>query len=295
MKTGWKYYFLYAVIIIGSVVFSFIIIQTIKAKSTGFETKTLWDWMELLIIPLVLAFGVFYLNRSERTIERQRTEERVKEERKLAEDRANIERRIAIDSQQEAALQGYLDRMADLLLREKLGDSKSKNKEVRNVARVRTLTLLRGLDKTRKGLVLHFLNEAALINKVNPIVSLEGADLQNADLHLAQLTDTFLFGANLQNADLSLAFLSNADLSFSKLQNANLQDASLDKAKLYNAHLNGANLIHADLSDADLSLADLSDADLSDANLEGVKVTELDLISAKSLKNAIMPDGTKHE
>ena len=113
--------------------------------------KTLWDWMQLLIIPLFLAVGAIAVNRSEKEIERQR-----------AEDRAKLEREIATDRQQETALQAYLDRMTELLLKDKLRTRK--NKEARNVARIRTLTALRGLDPTRKGLVLRFLQEAGLIN-----------------------------------------------------------------------------------------------------------------------------------
>ena len=72
----------------------FALIETVRAKNTGFEVKTLWDWMELLIIPLFLAGGAFFLNRSER----------------------NNEREIATDRQREAAFQAYLTQMKDLLL-----------------------------------------------------------------------------------------------------------------------------------------------------------------------------------
>lgn len=98
MKSGWKKYLLYGslIIIVGSLVF--ILVETVKAKNTGFETKTLWDWMELLVIPLVLAIGALILNRSERETERE----------------------ITKDRQQEAALQFYLDRMSELLLEKKI-------------------------------------------------------------------------------------------------------------------------------------------------------------------------------
>jgi hypothetical protein len=56
--------------------------------------------MQLLIIPFVLASGAFYLNRSERAVERQ-----------TANERAELEREIAKDRLQEAALQSYLDRI----------------------------------------------------------------------------------------------------------------------------------------------------------------------------------------
>src|SRR5258706_9385623 len=157
MNSRWKQYLLYAslIIIVGGLIF--ILVETVRAKNTGFETKTLWDWMQLLIIPLFLAGGAFLLNRSEKETERQR-----------AEDRARLEREIAIDRQQEAAFQSYLDRMADLLLKENLRTTEVE--EVRKVARTRTLTVLRGLDPTRKGLLLNFLYEAELISKEKPLV-----------------------------------------------------------------------------------------------------------------------------
>jgi hypothetical protein len=49
--------------------------------------KTLWDWLDLLIIPIVLAGGVYWLNKQERETER-----------KIAEQRAQIEREIAADA-----------------------------------------------------------------------------------------------------------------------------------------------------------------------------------------------------
>ena len=125
MNSRWKTYLLYTSLVTVGGGLLFILIETVILKNTGFETKTLWDWMELLIIPLFLAGGAFFLNRSER----------------------NTEREIATDRQQEVALQAYLDRMADLLLKENL--RKSDNVEARRVAMVRTLTVLRGLDASK--------------------------------------------------------------------------------------------------------------------------------------------------
>src|SRR5688572_26778794 len=170
MNPRLKKYLLYAAVVIAGGSFLFILIETVRLKNTGFEPKTLWDWMELLIIPLILAMGAFYLNRSEREVERERVERRAKFERQRAEENADLEREIATDRQQEAALQAYLDRMAELLLEKELRTTE--NEEVRNVARIRTLTVLRGLDATRKGLLLRFLYEAGLISKEKGVVSL---------------------------------------------------------------------------------------------------------------------------
>lgn len=202
-----------------------------KPDSDFVRGKTLWDWMQLFIIPIFLSIGVFFLNRSERVSERQRSEERM-----------TLEREIAADRQRETALQTYLDRMADLLLKEKLRTSR--NKEIRNVARIRTLTVLRGLDGTRKGLVLRFLQEAGLINKENFCVKLEGANLSGADLRNADLSSIDLWGANLSGADLRNAYLSDAILA-----DADLRNADLSGAFLLNAELNGADLRGAIMED----------------------------------------------
>src|SRR5215472_8166170 len=76
---------------------------------TGFFHKTLWDWMQLLIIPIVLAVGGYLFNYS---ISRN--------EQKSTKLREQIERGIALDNQHEEALQGYIDKMSELLLHEKL-------------------------------------------------------------------------------------------------------------------------------------------------------------------------------
>src|SRR5690348_9344349 len=55
--------------------------------------KTLWDWLQLLIVPLVLIIGGFWLSQLQKTTEQRST----------------------ADNQHEAALQGYIDKMSELL------------------------------------------------------------------------------------------------------------------------------------------------------------------------------------
>jgi hypothetical protein len=228
MKSGWKKYLLYIgfAIIAGLVIY--VLAETVKANNTGFETKTLWDWMDLFIIPLFLAGGVFYLNRSERENDRQRAEEHAK-----------LEREIATDRQREAALQSYLDRMAELLLKEKLRTTK--NKEVRNVAKIRTLTVLRGLDGKRKRMVLFFIREAGLIHKEKPIIDLVGADFSGADLSNFGLEGVNLNGVNLSSANLNHAYLGGASLHYADLSGADLGNAKITNEQLETVKsLNGA-------------------------------------------------------
>src|SRR2546430_10593349 len=111
----------------------------------GLHGKTLWDWLQLLIIPAVLAVGVYVF-----------TYTTSRNERKAADRHNRTEREIAPENQHEAALQDYIDNMSELLLHEKLRESQSED-EVRTIARVRTLTTLHRLDEVRKGSVLQFL------------------------------------------------------------------------------------------------------------------------------------------
>ncbi|MCC6499827.1 MAG: pentapeptide repeat-containing protein [Anaerolineales bacterium] len=292
MKQGWKY-LLYASIIVGG----FILFETIQLKNTGFEGKALWDWMELLIIPAVLAGGAFFLNRSERALERKIADDRIKEDRRIAEEHEKLERELAIDQYQEVGLQTYIDKMTELFLKENLGDTK--DSKIKTVARIRTLTTLRRLDSRRKGLVLRFLQEANLIGKNNLIVDLAGADLHGAILHGANLENVDLQSVDLRGADFHSNVLTNANLQSSNFDGANLNFAFLSRCQLMSANLSNANLHHAYLKDADLQYAvlinaDLGLADLQGANLEGASLDGVNLEKA-NLKGATMPDGTIHE
>jgi hypothetical protein len=91
------------------------------------------------------------------------------------------------DNQREAALQAYIDHISKLLLAQNLRHA-TEDEEVRKIARVRTLTLLRRLDAERKGSVLQFLHESTLLGKEEPIIDLTGADLSRAHLSRAVVT-----------------------------------------------------------------------------------------------------------
>jgi len=73
---------------------------------TGLSRKTLWDWLQLLILPAVLALGGYLFNYTTS-----------KNEQKSTQLRDQTERDIALDNQCEAALQTYIDKMSELLLK----------------------------------------------------------------------------------------------------------------------------------------------------------------------------------
>ncbi len=180
--------------------------------------------------------------------------------------RQNHDLQITLDNQRETALQTYLDKMSELLLHENLRQSKLGD-DVRNIAHARTLTVLPKLDPNRKRSIILFLAESGLIERNKWIIDMSFSDLRGVNLsHALKLDSIALDGADLQGANLSGAELTRVNFC-------------------------GVNLHHANLSGTNLW-----EADLTEANLKGVTGITVERLKkqAKSLKGAIMPDGTIH-
>lgn len=257
-------------------------------------SKTLWDWMQLLLVPVMLAIGGFWLNQLQKGREERATEQRDK-----------VEREIAEDNQQEAALQSYLDKIGELLLREQehLGSSPG-NPQVENIARARTVTALPILNPARRVSLLRFLGQAGVLQTCVE-GKLPNIDLHGTDLAQFNLSKFDLVGANLSGVNLFGADLSEADLSFATLNRAILNEANLSFVALFMADLSGANLNRVNLSGANLVGADLSGtilvgtnlnrailvrADLSGADLREAKLIKADLRDAKGLTDEQQAD-----
>ena len=244
--------------------------------------KTLWDWMQLLLIPLVLAVVaasvVAWFTAQQNQISISATQRQ-----------HDFDVTAAADQQQEETLKTYIGDISSLKLQ-----ASTPNSADRTVARARTLEALRRLDQGRKGALLQFLYEAQLLYKneyikgrEGPIISLEGADLSKADLKGLDLPGIDLDQANLYGAQLQKALLwdssmKSADLSNADLSGANLNGAFLWGADLQHAHLQGTQEVSACLFGANLNGADLSETtDLSGANLIYAQLKGVNLRGAR--------------
>jgi hypothetical protein len=197
-------------------------------KNPDFHKRTLWDWLNLLIVPAVLALGGYLFTRSEN----RRTQKNAEQQRDLDSKIADLDREIAYERQQDDTLQAYLDGMSPLLTdenrplyRAQAGDNLS------TVARARTLTVLPRLAGNRKGSVVQFLHGSGLIAKNRPIIVVIGADLREADLRHADLRGAVLWEADLRDADLRDAYLGEAYLGEADLSGADLSEAYLEGAR----------------------------------------------------------------
>ena len=301
----------------------------VNHKRTGFEDKTLWDWLQLLgllAIPLVVVgatilFGIQQANLAD---------QQHANDQKIANQQHEADQKQALDQQQAAILQTYIDNIQDLLLNHNLLKSKPTD-DVAILARARTLTALQGLDPDRKGRLMQFIYEAQLIGFLNlanltngiakpPIIDLFQADLSYAIFNPkfgtygrseASLAGADFSGANLNGANLSYTFLEKVDLTDAVLNDAVLANDTFDSANLSDANLNGANLVdtylrfanlsntnltHANLSNTEFGDADLTGADLIGANLNGANLTGAELsyanLSGVEFRGALLRGAT---
>jgi uncharacterized protein YjbI with pentapeptide repeats len=306
--------------------------KTFRITTQFQSAKTLWDLLGLLgtiAIPVML----FQLQIGEQ----RRAEERARFEQKQAEEKAEVEKYISAADLREEALQGYIDRMSELLINEnsrhellfgekpdeKTNSSNQKkltkkdvntyiDNSVRDVARIRTITILRRLenDVLRQNIILNFLRDAKLLNFLLRTanlckVNLSGTDLSNADLSGARLNGANLSSINLSNTNLYGADFTDANLSGANLENCWMQDTTFVNSDLSNTrlvyaktwneieihdnfefrHIEGDDYSHP-YTDERWYKTDFSGAKLTDANLISTNFKGANNLTSEQLKNA---------
>lgn len=240
---------------------------------SSLKEKTAWDWLQLLVVPIVLTVGGFLLSWQ-----------------------ADLrQEKIAEDQRQQELLSSYLDDMSSLLGEGGLRQS-GVGSETFVLAQAKTTTLFRQLDEERRVLLINFLTAANLYGPERvscpPRQATDeeefdifvGGDLSGIDAQglgfstVAGKVD--LRRANLEQANLKKADLIGANLESASLVNSNLQDAALWCTRLINSRLWKTNLSKADLRDSTLQGATLFDANLKGSNLQNTDFQDAILIRA---------------
>lgn len=197
-------------------------------KWSGFQKKSFWDWLQLLIVPLMLAFGAFYLNYASETRDKQ----------------------IAEEGKQQELLKDYFSKMQTLIVETKKSKESQPNPdrapllpEFQPIAQALTLAVLDELDGKRKGKIIIYLAKSGLINKDRPLIDLETANLQKLELNnnwtgsLIQIT-----GADMTEAQINDINFANSNLARSNLSHATLKDVTFENSDLSGVNIDGATL-----------------------------------------------------
>ncbi|MBE8993178.1 pentapeptide repeat-containing protein [Microcystis aeruginosa LEGE 91341] len=208
-------------------------------KWSGFQKKSFWDWLQLLIVPLMLALGAFYLNSAADFRDYQIAQEQKHQE--ILTDYFSKMQGLIVETKKIKETSGYKeshpkDKEANLL------------QEFRSTAKALTLSVLEQLDGERKGKVITYLAESQLINKIDPLIQLGGANLQKLELKGRQVFSSInIVGANMTATELSDILISDSDLSTVNLTDAVLQDVTFENSDLSGINFDGASLTNVSL------------------------------------------------
>jgi uncharacterized protein YjbI with pentapeptide repeats len=226
--------------------------------------KTLFDWLDLLIIPLSLGFLGWLYKEAEKSKTERGEEERSRNE----------------------SLNSFFNIITDLLKNHDLSGSPSN--QTKAMARTRINMTLSQLDGGRKGQLLQFLYESDLIDN-SPKLKLLGANFNAAILDQIVLGGSEIRGAFFKNASIKEANLNEIILNSSNLENANLSGSLVEKSDFAYSNLKNSKMKNMDLTTVDFEGADLTNADLRGST---IKQSQLDSIfnkkGIKTTKNKII-------
>jgi hypothetical protein len=206
--------------------------QYLVKSEQGFSYRTLWDWLDLLIIPLVLVIGGWLLASADKEAA-QKTEQ---------------------SNQRQNILNSFIEKISSFVLVEDFRNPK-KNSEIIQIARALITSTFRQLDPERKSEALQVIYELHLIDK-GPIINLFGVDFDKINLERAPILGAEIKGAYFRKAC---------------LKNANLQGSIFLGSDFSRADFRGANLKHTDLSETTLDGANFSSCDLRLTNIGSLK------------------------
>jgi hypothetical protein len=221
-------------------------------KWSGFQKKSFWDWLQLLIVPLILAFGAFSLNYASETRDKQRAEERKQQE--LLKDYFSKMQTLIVETKKSKDSQPKIVETKKSVETTKSKDSQPNPDgapllpEFIPIAQALTLAVLDELDGKRKGKVISYLADSKLITanikdqKSKPVIDLRKANLKKIVLEDVSLDGLSITGADMTEAKLTEVILTNSNLVSSKFINATLDTVDFSGSKLGNSNFYDADL-----------------------------------------------------
>lgn len=227
-----------------------------EENEQGFYYRTLWDWLELLIIPIVLAIGGWLFSSADK----------------------DSALRIEQSNQRQNILNSFIEKISNLVVVENFKNPE-KNSDIVQITRALITSTCRQLDPDRKAEALQVIYELHLIDK-NPIVNLFGVNFDKINLEHAPLVESEIKGAYFRKGC---------------FKNANLQGSIFLGSNFSKADFRGANLTNTDFSETTLDGANFSCCDLrltnintliscTHANFKHAKLTDEQKASLNSIR-----------
>ncbi|MEO1389012.1 MAG: pentapeptide repeat-containing protein [Cyanobacteria bacterium J06634_6] len=287
---------------------------TLPSSNDYRPAKTLWDWLQLLVAPLVISFFLWSLNTNEKrretrdNVEREKIDKKLREQkeendRNIENTRRAIEYNVRRDSLNEQRLQTYIDKISELILEKGLLDGQIlENKvDMKRIVQVRTISLLNGLNTERKEYLLNYLYMAGLIGNPKmlqiliskgmddlqsrirlayqyPVVSLLNTDFRQVQMHGKSFQYASLMGVRFNASRFISSVFDNACLSTSDFSGATLAGCFFRETIA-----NLAIFKDSECQDSDFTKAHLEGADFTDASLDRAIFDGAHLVNSKIL------------
>lgn len=250
-------------------------------KWSGFQKKTLWDWLQLLIIPLMLALGAFYLNSAS---ESSRVQEQIKQE--ILTDYFSKMQGLIVETKKSKQTPGYKESNSEERLLT----------EFRPTAQALTLSVLEQLDGKRKGKVIIYLAESQLITVDNnkpysqPEINLYGANLKGMvlnDVNQVETVNKRRLGVAITGADITDSTIKNVRLFVgSQLRESKFIQANLTDVYFTDADMQGVQFIKSQMTGVDFS-----NTILSNTRFDNVETTKIIISPDTKLDDACATKG----
>ncbi len=261
----------------------------------GLKGKTFWNWLDLLVAPLLIAVSAAGVTVSWNSLAHKKASEleKTRYNQQLVKDYTDAVQILLLDQYHHEE-----DKLPVIL-----------PEEVATFIKSYTGTTLKALggdpekenDIQQIGIITNFLkrSEIGFISDILEVIPPEISEIcdQEPSAEKTREYRGFLCDINLEKANLEGIQLNRGILGAARLFEADLTKANLDKSYLQEAHLVKATLKNASLIGADLTGANLGGADLTEANLDSAKLRGSKLNSAldrdpftdkETLKEAIL-------
>jgi uncharacterized protein YjbI with pentapeptide repeats len=275
-----------------------------RAKLVGFEDKKLWQWLELLVVPFVLAIAVWLFDHADRRTEQDAARALQDYEFRFTEKLSAVDRELRLKIDNQRTVEAFLEYVSNQVLSsagnthieaqgvvlrtyilETLDSlSTDETKRTKAIGFLHELEIFKRKDRRRRSLDLEPLLVGAVLsdfdgNLLNPRheqeakpkdlreIDFSKCTLLNCRLNGSDLENTKFEGANLAGAQLVEVSLLEAVLRNATLDKANLSRADLTRANLANGRLRGATLVGINANSANFNGCELDEADFSGADL----------------------------
>ena len=247
-------------------------VKAVSSNEPVFWNMRSWDWLVSIFIPTIgLSLILLEIDSNRKATLREIENNREVTLQEIEANREALQESFEIQTSfnQQQALQNYLQQITSLVDDNSLIGQSPDSPTVRAATGL-TLAILDLVGSQEKKAILNFLDQSALINKKNSVLSLKGGDLSGIDL---SVYDSFCSGRDL-------SAIQPINLSGTNLSESNLSCLDLSTALLDRVNLSRANLSYSDLSTLNLTGSNLSSADLSHANLDELFLSETILAGA---------------